>query len=61
MIHKVSELIEKVRGINDLADRLHQVKYVEKRTKAEVDHIIAQIKYECLLISKDNSEYVKQD
>ena len=61
MIHKVSELIKKVRGINELADRLHQVKYVENRTKAEVDHLIDQIKYECMLISKDNSEYVKND
>jgi hypothetical protein len=60
MIHKISQLCDKIDGLKKDADRLRQAKYgTPKRTTAEIDSIIAQIQADCLLISQDKTPYEK--
>lgn len=62
MLHKVSEFIQQVRAMNELADRLEKLKYHTDKSKdrdAMVDDLIAQIKYIALLVHKDNQPYEK--
>lgn len=60
MLHKISEMCDKIDSIKKDADRLREMKYGPvKRTKTEIDNLIAQIQSDCLLISQDKSPYTK--
>ena len=60
MLHKISQLCDKIDSIKKDADRLREMKYGPvKRTNAEIDNLIAQIQLDCLLISQDKSPYTK--
>ena len=61
MLHKISELCDKIDAIKKDADRLREMKYGSvKRTNAEIDNLIAQIQSDCLLVSQDKSPYSKK-
>ena len=62
MLHKISELCDKIDAIKKDADRLREMKYGPvKRTNAEIDNLIAQIQSDCLLVSQDKSPYSKNN
>ena len=62
MLHKISELCDKIDSIKKDADRLREMKYGSiKRSNAEIDNLIAQIQSDCLLVSQDRSPYSKTD
>jgi len=60
MLHKISELCKKIDVIKALSLTLYNMKYIDKNTSREqIDDLIEQIQYECLLISNDKWEYRK--
>lgn len=62
MIHKVSELCQKIDGIKKVSDRLQKLKYDNPKTPerdAEVDNLIADIQMQCKLIANDKGNYDK--
>ena len=60
MLHKVSDFVAKINSINEMAKELHRLKYETDTPKETIDHMIDAIKFDCLMVSKDNSEYVKK-
>lgn len=61
MNHKVSELVEKINSINEIAKMLYRAKYVDKAPKQVVDDLIQTIQADCFLVANDKQEYVKKD
>jgi len=62
MLHKISEMCDKIDSIKKDADRLRELKYGPKKaSNVEIDNLIAQIQSDCLLISQDRSPYSKKD
>jgi len=58
MIHKISELCDKIDSIKVMSDRLRQLKYGENKAPRQViDENIASIQAECLLVANDKSNY----
>ena len=58
MIHKISQLCDKIDSIQSMANRLRELKYGEnKAPRVMIDEKIASIQAECLLIANDKSEY----
>ena len=60
MLHKISEMCDKIDSIKKDADRLRKLKYgTNKASNAEIDNLIAQIQADCYLVSQDKSPYKK--
>ena len=60
MLHKISDLCDKIDSIKQMSDMLRKMKYEEpKATTAEIDNMIAQIQSDCYMVSQDKSEYNK--
>ena len=60
MIHRISELCDKIDSIKAMSDRLRENKYGTVKAPREIiDENIASIQAECLLIANDKSEYKK--
>jgi len=59
LIHKISELCNRIFALNKLALQLYKMKYVDKASKEEIDNIIAQIQFICYTIHNDKQEYKK--
>ena len=60
MLHKISEMCDKIDSIKKDADRLRELKYgTDKASNAEIDNLIAQIQSDCYLVSQDKSPYKK--
>lgn len=60
MLHKISQLCDKIDSIKQDADRLRELKYGDKETpRAVIDNLIAQIQSDCYLVSQDKSPYKK--
>lgn len=60
MLHKISEMCDKIDSIKKDADRLRELKYGDKKvSNAEIDNLIAQIQADCYLVSQDKSPYTK--
>ena len=58
MLHKISELCNKIDSLKRTADHLRNMKYGEvKAPRIEIDNTIATIQAECLLIANDKSDY----
>ena len=58
MLHKISQLCDKVDSLKKTADHLRQLKYGEnKAPRVEIDNTISTIQAECLLIANDKSNY----
>lgn len=60
MLHKISQLCDKIDSIKQDADRLRELKYGDKEVpRAVIDNLIAQIQSDCYLVSQDKSPYKK--
>jgi len=58
MLHKISQLCDKIDSLKNTADHLRLLKYGENKAPREViDNTIATIQAECLLIANDKSDY----
>ena len=58
MLHKISELCDKIDSLKKMSDTLRERKYGTVKAPAEViDEGIDSIQAECLLIANDKSEY----
>ena len=58
MLHKISELCDKIDSLKKTADHLRELKYGEnKAPRVMIDEKIASIQAECHLIANDKSEY----
>jgi len=60
MLHKISDLCDKIDSIKRQADTLRNAKYgPEKVDKVLIDNMIETIQADCLLVANDKSEYTK--
>ena len=58
MLHKISELCDKIDSLKRSADYLRELKYGENKAPREViDESIGKIQTDCLLIANDKSNY----
>ena len=58
MLHKISELCDKIDSLKKSADHLRELKYGENKAPREViDESIGKIQADCLLIANDRSDY----
>ena len=58
MLHKISQLCDKIDSLKKSADHLRELKYGENKAPREIiDDSIASIQAECLLIANDKSDY----
>jgi hypothetical protein len=58
MLHKISQLCDKIDSLKKSADYLRELKYGQnKAPRVVIDERIAGIQAECLLIAKDQSDY----
>ena len=60
MIHKISELCQKIDGIKKVSDNLYNIKYNQPKTPerdAEVNALIEDIQIQCKLVANDKGEY----
>ena len=58
MLHKISELCDKIDSLKKSADYLRELKYGENKAPTEViDESIASIQAECLLVANYKSDY----
>ena len=62
MLHKVSELCEKIESPKKLSDMLYKLKYQSPKSKErdiQVDNLITDIQSMCRLVSNDKNKYKK--
>ena len=58
MLHKISQLCDKIDSLKRSADYLRELKYGENKAPREIiDESIEKIQADCLLIANDRSEY----
>ena len=58
MLHKISELCDKIDSLKKSAAHLRELKYGENKAPREViDESIGKIQTDCLLIANDKSNY----
>ena len=58
MLHKISQLCDKIDSLKKSADYLRELKYGPKKApRQEIDERIANIQADCLLIANDKSDY----
>ena len=58
MLHKISQLCDKIDSLKKSADHLRELKYGEIKAPREmIDESIASIQADCLLIANDKSNY----
>ena len=58
MIHRISELCDKIDSIKAMSDRLRESKYGTVQAPTEIiNESIESIQAECLLIANDKSKY----
>ena len=58
MIHRISELCDKIDSIKAMSDRLRESKYGPVQAPREIiNESIESIQAECLLIANDKSKY----
>jgi hypothetical protein len=58
MLHKISELCDKIDTLKKSADYLRELKYgPDKAPREVIDESIEKIQADCLLIANDKSDY----
>ncbi len=60
MLHKVSELCDKIDSIKAMSDNLRKAKYEEKQPSQNIDAMIETIQADCLLVASDKTKYEKK-
>ena len=61
MLHKISELCDKIDSIKAMSDKLRELKYGPVKVPTVViREDIESIQAECLLIANDKSKYTKE-
>ena len=62
MLHKISEMCDKVSVIYDKSLKLRELKYDKssKASKHEIDELVSDIQSPCREIAHDTSKYVKR-
>jgi TATA-box binding protein (TBP) (component of TFIID and TFIIIB) len=62
MLHKISDFCDKIDSIKKMSDMLREMKYgINKAPNEAIDNMIASIQHDCLMVSKDKSEYIKKE
>lgn len=62
MLHKISELCDRIDVIKNKADQLRTMKYgTPKADDSEINSEVEDIQYMCRLIGADKEPYVKRD
>jgi TATA-box binding protein (TBP) (component of TFIID and TFIIIB) len=62
MLHKISDFCDKIDSIKKMSDMLREMKYgIDKSPNEAIDNMIASIQHDCLMVSKDKSEYIKKE
>lgn len=62
MLHKISDFCDKIDSIKKMSDMLREMKYgIDKAPTEAIDNMIAAIQHDCLMVSKDKSEYIKKE
>lgn len=62
MLHKISDFCKKIETIKKKSDQLYNLKYNNPKTKErdfEINTLIEDIQYQCLLVAKDQAPYDK--
>lgn len=60
MLHRIADFCKKIDSIKEQSDKLYNLKYNNPKTKerdAEVDNLIADIQYQCMIVANDKSKY----
>ena len=63
MLHKISDLCDKINTIKDTADRLRALKYNTPKTPEKdiiINKMIETIQADCYLVANDKSDYNKE-
>jgi len=63
MLHKISDLCDKINTIKDTADRLRVLKYNTPKTPERdiiINNMIETIQADCYLVANDKSDYNKE-
>ena len=62
MLHKISDMCDKIDSIKKMSDRLRDMKYGPvKSSKSEIDNMIQTIQADCLLMANDKGTYEKSN
>ena len=60
MLHKISDFCNKIDSIKKISDELRTLKYNVPKSESRdirIDNLIETIQADCLVISKDKSDY----
>ena len=63
MLHKISDFCNKIDSIKKISDELRTLKYNVPKSESRditIDNLIETIQSDCLVISKDKSDYGKE-
>tara|TARA_B110000967_G_scaffold111516_1_gene114146 strand:- start:266 stop:457 length:192 start_codon:yes stop_codon:yes gene_type:complete len=63
MLHKISDFCNKIDSIKKISDELRTLKYNVPKSESRdirIDNLIETIQADCLVISKDKSDYGKE-
>ena len=62
MLHKISDFVNKIRVIQNKAEKLYEMKYGNpKATQGNIDNMIQDIQAMCYMVSQDKNEYTRID
>jgi len=60
MLHRIADFCKKIDAIKEQSDKLYDLKYNNPKTPErdiEIDNLIADIQYQCMLVANDKSKY----
>ena len=62
MLHKISDFVNKIRVIQNKAEKLYEMKYGNPKAKqGNIDNMIQDIQSMCYMVSQDKNEYTRID
>jgi len=60
MLHRIADFCKKIDAIKEQSDKLYNLKYNNPKTKErdlQVNDLISDIQYQCMLVANDKSKY----
>jgi len=60
MLHRIADFCKKIDTIKEQSDKLYNLKYNNPKTKErdlQVNDLISDIQYQCMLVANDKSKY----